>query len=116
MNGTILIYGASGYTGKLIAKAAADAGERLFGSLAPRIEQIEADIAGLVAFRDTPAGTVRITLSDHALRTTVWPKLQPVLRDYPDVKVELHSDNRMRISSKSVSTPGCDSARASTRT
>ena len=28
MNGTILIYGATGYTGKLIAKAAADAGAR----------------------------------------------------------------------------------------
>ena len=73
-----------------------EAGERLFNSLAPRFEQIEADVAGLVAFRDTPAGTVRITLSDHALQTTVWPKLQPVLRDYPDIRVELYSDNGMR--------------------
>jgi DNA-binding transcriptional LysR family regulator len=76
--------------------APTQAGERLFQSLAPRIEEIEADIAALVAFRETPAGTVRLTLSDHALQTTVWPKLQPVLRDYPDVKVELHSDNTMR--------------------
>ena len=73
-----------------------EAGERLFNSLAPRFEQIEADVAGLVAFRDTPAGTVRITLSDHALQTTVWPKLQRVLRDYPDIRVELYSDNGMR--------------------
>lgn len=76
--------------------ALTEAGERLFQSLAPRIEQIEADIAGLVKFRDTPAGTVRITLSDHALQTTVWPKLQRVLHKYPDVRVELHSDNTMR--------------------
>ena len=76
--------------------ALTDAGERLFQSLAPRFDQIEADIAALVAFRDKPAGTVRITLSDHALQTTVWPKLQVVLREYPDVKVELHSDNQMR--------------------
>ena len=76
--------------------APTEAGERLFQSLAPHIEQIEADIAGLVAFRDTPAGTVRITLSDHALQTTVWPRLQRVLCDYPDVRVELHSDNTMR--------------------
>ena len=73
-----------------------EAGERLFNSLAPRFEQIEADVAGLVTFRDTPAGTVRITLSDHALQTTVWPKLQRVLRDYPDIRVELYSDNGMR--------------------
>src|SRR6266536_124514 len=76
--------------------APTEAGERLFQSLAPRIEEIEADIASLVAFRDKPAGTVRITLSDHALQTTVWPKLRPVLRDYPDLRVELYSDNGMR--------------------
>ena len=76
--------------------APTEAGERLFQSLAPHIEQIEADIAGLVAFRDTPAGTVRITLSDHALQTTVWPRLQRVLCDYPDVRAELHSYNTMR--------------------
>ncbi len=76
--------------------ALTEAGERMFQSLAPRIAEIEADLAGLVAFRDTPSGTVRLTLSDHALQTTVWPKLQPVLRDYPDVKVEFHSDNTMR--------------------
>jgi DNA-binding transcriptional LysR family regulator len=76
--------------------APTEAGERLFQSLAPRIEEIEADIAGLVAFRDKPAGTVRITLSDHALQTTVWPKLGPMLRDYPDVRVELYTDNGMR--------------------
>src|SRR6516162_9568368 len=76
--------------------ALTEPGERLFNSLAPRFEQIEADVAGLVTFRDTPAGTVRITLSDHALQTTVWPKLQPVLRDYPDIRVELYRDNGMR--------------------
>jgi DNA-binding transcriptional LysR family regulator len=76
--------------------APTEAGERLFQSLAPRIEEIEADIAGLVAFRDTPSGTVRITLSDHALHTTVWPKLKPALLNFPDVKVELYSDNGMR--------------------
>lgn len=76
--------------------APTEAGERLFQSLVPRFEEIEADLASLVAFRDKPSGTVRITLSDHALQTTVWPKLQPVLSDYPDVRVELYSDNGMR--------------------
>jgi DNA-binding transcriptional LysR family regulator len=76
--------------------APTEAGERLLQSLAPRIEEIESDIAALVAFRDTPAGAVRLTLSDHALKTTVWPKLRDVLRDYPDVRVEFYSDNGMR--------------------
>ncbi|RWD60522.1 MAG: LysR family transcriptional regulator [Mesorhizobium sp.] len=76
--------------------APTEAGERLFQSLAPRFEEIEADLAGLVAFRDKPSGTVRLTLSDHALQTVVWPKLEPALRDYPDLRVELYSDNGMR--------------------
>ncbi|ESX08600.1 LysR family transcriptional regulator [Mesorhizobium sp. LSJC265A00] len=73
-----------------------EAGERLFQSLVPRFEEIESDLASLVAFRDKPSGTVRITLSDHALQTTVWPKLQPLLSDNPDVRVELYSDNGMK--------------------
>jgi DNA-binding transcriptional LysR family regulator len=76
--------------------APTEAGERLYRSLAPRIEGMEADLANLVAFRDKPAGTVRITLSDHALESAVWPKLQHVLHDYPDLRVELYSDNGMR--------------------
>ncbi|MER8549041.1 LysR family transcriptional regulator [Mesorhizobium sp. M1088] len=76
--------------------APTEAGERLFQSLVPRFEEIEADLASLVAFRDKPSGTVRISLSDHALQTTVWPKLQPLLGDYPDVCVELYSDNGMQ--------------------
>lgn len=76
--------------------ATTEAGERLLQSLAPRFEGIQADLADLVAFREKPSGTVRITLSDHALQTTVWPKLSRFLSDYPDVKVELYSDNGMR--------------------
>ncbi|WP_313193795.1 LysR family transcriptional regulator [Shinella zoogloeoides] len=73
-----------------------EAGERLRQSLAPRIAGIETDIAALTAFRDKPSGTVRITLSDHALEHLVWPKLRPVLAHYPDLKVEFSRDNGFR--------------------
>lgn len=76
--------------------ATTEAGERLLQSLAPRFQEIEADLAALVALRETPSGTIRLTLSDHALQTTVWPKLSRVLADYPDIRVELYSDNGMR--------------------
>ncbi|WFS04110.1 LysR family transcriptional regulator [Rhizobium tumorigenes] len=76
--------------------ATTEAGERLLQSLAPRFEEIEAELAALVAFREKPSGTVRLTLSDHVLQTTVWPKLSRVLADYPDIRVELYSDNGMR--------------------
>ncbi len=73
-----------------------EAGERLRQSLAPRIAEIETDIAALTAYRDSPSGTVRITVSDHALETLIWPKLRPVLLDYPDIKVEFSRDNGLR--------------------
>lgn len=73
-----------------------EAGERLRQSLAPRISEIEADIEALMAYRDKPAGTVKITLSDHAMESVVWPKLAPILGDYPDIKLELSVDNSFR--------------------
>lgn len=73
-----------------------EAGERLFNALLPRIMAIRGELAALSDLRDKPAGTVRITLSDHALETVVWPKLQPILKDYPDIRVELSRDNGLR--------------------
>ncbi|MCC6775025.1 MAG: LysR family transcriptional regulator [Hyphomicrobiales bacterium] len=76
--------------------ALTEAGERLQESLAPRIDEIEADIAALMSFRDKPSGTIRITLSAHAMAGVVWPKLQPVLKTYPDIKLELSLDTGFR--------------------
>ena len=72
------------------------AGERLLQTIAPRMTEIEEEIAALTAFRDKPSGSIRLTLSDHALDTVVWPKLKPVLRAYPDISVELVLDSTFR--------------------
>jgi DNA-binding transcriptional LysR family regulator len=76
--------------------APTEAGQRLVQSLAPRIEEIETELASLMALRDKPSGTVRLTVSDHAYQTIMWPKLRPVLSDYPDIRVEFSIDNGMR--------------------
>ncbi|MGV3550002.1 LysR family transcriptional regulator [Rhizobium sp.] len=76
--------------------ATTEAGERLKNSLAPRISEIETEIAGLMAYRDKPAGTVRITLSEHAMESVVWPKLLPVMRGYPDILLELNVNDGFR--------------------
>lgn len=70
-----------------------EAGEKILNSLAPRISEIEHDIDAVLEVRDKPSGTVRITLSDHALETVVWPKLQPVMKGFPDVKIELNAND-----------------------
>jgi DNA-binding transcriptional LysR family regulator len=68
------------------------AGERLLSTLEPRINEIEAELRALTELRDKPAGDVRLTLDDHVLAETVWPKLRQVLADYPDINVEFITD------------------------
>ncbi|MGO4175833.1 LysR family transcriptional regulator [Bosea sp. TAF32] len=72
------------------------AGERLLQTITPRLAEIEDEIAALTALRDKPSGSIRLTLSDHALESVVWPKLKPILRDYPDIHVELILDSTFR--------------------
>ncbi|MCI4592248.1 LysR family transcriptional regulator [Sphingobium sp. BYY-5] len=76
--------------------AATVAGERLLQTIAPRIAEIEDEIAALMTFRERPSGSIRLTLSDHALESVVWPKLRPVLSAYPDIGVELILDSSFR--------------------
>lgn len=65
-----------------------EAGERLLATVGPYCEGIEAELASLSEDRDKPAGTVRISSHDHAVRTILWPKLSRLLPVYPDLKVE----------------------------
>ncbi|MFV3371751.1 LysR substrate-binding domain-containing protein [Pseudomonas sp. NY15435] len=69
-----------------------EAGERLLQTLAPRFEEIEAELAALSDFRDKPVGNLRITAAEHAASTVLWPKLSKVLPDYPDIRVEVSID------------------------
>jgi DNA-binding transcriptional LysR family regulator len=71
-----------------------EAGERLYQTVGPRLADIEEELAVLGEMRGKPAGTVRITATEHAVRTLVWPRLQPWLPKYPDIKLEISSDNR----------------------
>jgi DNA-binding transcriptional LysR family regulator len=69
--------------------APTEAGERLLSSIGGRFEEIDAELEAITALRDTPAGTVRITVGEHAVGSILWPKLARFLPAYPDIKVEL---------------------------
>src|SRR5208282_1702352 len=62
--------------------APTEAGERLLQTVGPRLEEIEAEIESLSELRDKPAGTIRITAGDHAIRLLLWPKLAKFLPNY----------------------------------
>lgn len=74
--------------------APTEAGERLYLTVAPRFADIEVELALLGELRGQPAGTVRITATETAVRTLVWPRLQHWLAQYPEIKLEISSDNR----------------------
>jgi DNA-binding transcriptional LysR family regulator len=68
------------------------AGERLLQTVGPRVEEIEAELAAVRELRDRPAGTIRITATEYAADAILLPKLAKLLRDYPDIKVEITID------------------------
>jgi DNA-binding transcriptional LysR family regulator len=72
-----------------------EAGERLIQTVAPRLEEIEAEIAAVSELGDKAAGTVRITAIDHVIDTVLWPRLAKILPQYPDLRVEVSSDYTM---------------------
>ena len=72
-----------------------EAGERLMQNVAPRLEEIEAEIAAVSDLGDKPAGTIRITAIDHVIDSVLWPRLAPILPQYPDLHVEMSSDYRI---------------------
>jgi len=69
-----------------------EAGERLLGSIGPRFDEIESELAALSEFREKPAGTIRITAGEHAADAILWPALEKLLPDYPDINVEIIVD------------------------
>jgi len=69
-----------------------EAGDRLLKSIAPRFGEIEAELAQLNAFRDKPAGTVRINAGEHAAISILQPALKRFLPIFPDITVELIVD------------------------
>ena len=68
------------------------AGERLISAIGPHFEGIDAGLEALSELRDKPSGTIRITTGEHAADTLLWPALERLLPDYPDIKVEVILD------------------------
>ena len=69
--------------------APTEAGERLLGTIGPRFDEIEAELAALRALRDKPAATIRITTGFDAAETILWPAVAKLLGEYPDLRVEI---------------------------
>src|SRR4051812_35148522 len=72
-----------------------EAGERLLQNVAPRLDEIEAEIAAISDLSDKPSGMIRITAIDHVIDNILWPRLAKLMPQYPDIHLEISSDYRM---------------------
>jgi DNA-binding transcriptional LysR family regulator len=75
--------------------SATEAGERLVQRVGPRLQEVEAEIAAVSEMGEKPSGTIRITAIDHVINEVIWPRLAPVLEQYPDVRLETSVDYRL---------------------
>jgi DNA-binding transcriptional LysR family regulator len=69
-----------------------EAGERLLRNIGPRLDEIETEVEAVREFRDKPAGTIRITATEFAIDAFLLPKLAPLLKEYPDIRLEMTVD------------------------
>ncbi len=68
--------------------APTDAGERLLQQLRPLLDGFDAAIESVNAFRELPAGHLRLTMPPPVARFVLAPVLARFLEQYPDIVIE----------------------------
>lgn len=72
--------------------APTQAGERLLRRIGQKFDEMDHELAALGELREKPAGTIRITSTEHAAEAILMPALAKILPKYPDIKVEVVID------------------------
>ena len=76
--------------------APTDAGDRLLAQLRPALHDIQAALTEVGRLREKPAGVVRLIAPPIVLATLLSPKLAKFARDYPDVLLDITSEDDTR--------------------
>src|SRR3954466_11918328 len=78
--------------------APTDAGQQLLSRLRPAVNDIQEALSQLSGLRNTPAGRVRLLVPRLAVASVLAPKLGEFARDYPDILLDVTTDDsRMDI-------------------
>ncbi|MDD2102821.1 MULTISPECIES: LysR family transcriptional regulator [Pseudomonas] len=72
-----------------------EAGERLFARLKPAFRDIDDALEDLNHFREKPSGNLRITAGRQAAELVLLPMAGRFLEAYPDVKLEIVTDDAL---------------------
>jgi DNA-binding transcriptional LysR family regulator len=81
-----------------------EAGQRLLERLGPALNEVEAALDVVNAFRNRPAGTLRLNVSVSAAYLTLPAIVPPFLAAYPDIRLEVIAED----SFVDVLAAGCD--------
>ena len=75
--------------------ALTEAGERLLARITPAFRDIADALDDLNTFRGKPAGTLRLNAAKQSAQLVLLPAVTKFLRAYPDVKVELATNDAL---------------------
>ena len=87
--------------------APTEAGEQLLDELRPALTGIRGALHRIGGLRDTPRGRVRLLVPRLAAMSVLGPKLAEFARTYPDVVLDVSTDERGSTWSRAASMPGC---------
>ncbi|WP_263341601.1 LysR family transcriptional regulator [Neisseria sp. Marseille-Q5346] len=71
-----------------------EAGQQLFDQLSPLYQAINQEVDALNDFLNTPSGLIRINAPAMAAEAVLYPKLKPILNQYPKIRLEIVVDDR----------------------
>ena len=69
-----------------------EAGQQLFEQLFPIYQAINNEVDALNDFLSTPSGLIRINAPVVAAEAVLYPKLKPILNQYPKIRLEIVVD------------------------
>ncbi len=69
--------------------ALTDAGERLLAQVRPALDELGAAVEAVNAFRDTPAGVLRLNVSSLAAAMVIAPVVGPFVAAYPAITLDI---------------------------
>jgi DNA-binding transcriptional LysR family regulator len=70
-----------------------DAGEKLLARIRPAIMELGAAVEDLNEFRDTPSGTLRLSVSNAAAQIVLAPVIRAFLAAYPAITLDITADD-----------------------
>ena len=71
-----------------------EAGQQLFEQLFPLYQAINHEVDALNDFLNKPSGLIRINAPAMAVEAVLYPKLKPILNQYPKIRLEIVVDDR----------------------